>query len=111
MNLQKRIKELELLLKNQKEAADHYKGQRDELRRLLNTPHTKNFINAIRIEAVHQILRWGERHDEEKTDPDWLWLVAYLCTKALKDPEKKLHHIITTAAACMNWHRHITKED
>jgi len=32
------------------------------------------------------------------------WLIGYLAGKALSKPEKQLHHIITTAAACLNWH-------
>ena len=43
-----------------------------------------------------------------KTPEDWFWLIGYLVGKAIRpdDPGKRLHHIITTAAACLNWHRH-----
>lgn len=142
----------------------------------LNTPHTTDFLEAVRIEAAHQRERWGSEHDAGKTDADWFWLVGYLAGKALgasksealpryrhkkrgttyevlsiaedenrrgtnvviyrgeddgkiwtrpseqffdgrfeelppKPPEKKLHHIITTAAACLNWHAHATGAD
>lgn len=41
---------------------------------------------------------------------DWFWLLGYLGGKALHahgagNAEKAEHHIITTAAACANWHR------
>ena len=80
------------------------------LRALISTPKTEDFIEAIKIEAAHQIKRSGVEHDGGKTDADWFWLVGYLAGKAIHKPEKKLHHIITTAAACLNWHRNATGE-
>ncbi|MCQ4438569.1 hypothetical protein NO135_26530, partial [Clostridioides difficile] len=49
-------------------------------------------------------------HDEGKSPADWFWLVGYLAGKALHahaagNAEKTEHHIITTAAACANWHQ------
>lgn len=82
-----------------------------ELRRLhalINNPHTADFVEAVKSEAAHQRERWAAEHDEGKTDADWFWLVGYLAGKALNKPEKRLHHIITTAAACLNWHAHLT---
>lgn len=93
----------------------------DELERLhglLNTPHTADFMQAVALEAAHQRERWGTQHDAGKEDSDWFWLLGYLGGKALnsakayeasdcsdaKAHEKSLHHIITTAAACLNWH-------
>lgn len=84
----------------------------DALRALqdkINTPHIQDFIESVRIEAVHQVERWGTAHDAGKTRPDWITLLAYLIGKAAKahfdrDAPKLLHHIITTAAACLNWH-------
>lgn len=70
----------------------------------INTPEIEDFIKAIRNEALHQRERWGSEHDAGKTDADWFWLIGYLAGKALHKPEKILHHIITTAAACLNWH-------
>jgi hypothetical protein len=75
----------------------------------LNAPELHDFREAVVLEAAHQRERWGSDHDEGKTAEDWLWLVAYLSTKAGQahrygDRDKYLHHIITCAAACANWH-------
>jgi hypothetical protein len=73
----------------------------------INTPEINDFIEAVRNEALHQRERWGSEHDAGKTDADWLWLVGFLAGKAIRPdntPEKQLHHIITTAAALLNWH-------
>jgi hypothetical protein len=72
----------------------------------INTPEIHNFMVAIEREALHQRERWNAEHDAGKTDQDWFWLIGYLAGKALHKPEKRLHHIITTAAACLNWHAH-----
>lgn len=79
-------------------------GRVTELESLINTPHTAEFLEAVKLEAVHQRERWAADHDAGKTDADWFWLVGYLTGKALHKPEKQLHHIITTAAALLNWH-------
>lgn len=106
-------------------------AQVEALRAKLNTPHTADFIEAGRVEAAHQRERWGTEHDAGKADADWFWLVGYLAGKALhalgrfrslhstggdgpavtQVKEKALHHIITTAAACLNWHAHETGTD
>jgi len=86
----------------------------DELSRLdklLNTPHTAEFLKAVHLEAMHQRERWAAEHDAGKTDADWFWLVGYLAGKALHKPEKQVHHIITTAAALLNWHAAVTGAD
>ncbi len=80
------------------------------LRALIGEPETKVFLRAVRREAAHQRKRWGDEHDEKKSPDDWLWTIAYLSTKATQaaryaDREKYLHHIVTTAAVCANWHR------
>lgn len=72
----------------------------------INTPEIKEFLSSVENEAKHQRLRWPSENDSGKTNPDWFWLIGYLAGKALsaKTHEKILHHIITTAAACLNWH-------
>lgn len=75
----------------------------------LNAPELVSFRDAVVLEAAHQRERWGTDHDGGKTVEDWLWLVAYLATKASQanrygDREKYIHHIITCGAACANWH-------
>jgi hypothetical protein len=82
-----------------------------ELEALINTPHTAEFLEAVRLEAAHQRERWSGEHDAGKTDADWFWLIGYLCGKALYKPEKQVHHIITTAAALLNWHAAKTGSD
>lgn len=83
----------------------------DELEALINSPRVNEFLESVRTEAAHQVERWGTDHDEGKADADWFWLIGYLAGKAIRpgqEPEKALHHIITTAAACLNWHAHKT---
>lgn len=87
---------------------DAFQKRVQELERLINSPETKDFIRAIELEAAHQRERWGVNHDGGKADADWFWLIGYLAGKALRPdnaPNKILHHIITTAAVCLNWHR------
>ena len=71
----------------------------------INTPEIMNFLAAVDTEAKHQRIEWEANGDAGKTDPDWFWLLGYLGGKALNPGrlEKQLHHIITTAAACLNW--------
>ena len=78
-----------------------------EAYRRINTPEVSNFLAGVHNEALHQRERWGAEGDAGKTDADWYWLVGYLAGKAIRPdatPEKRLHHIITTAAALLNWH-------
>lgn len=73
----------------------------------INTPEIAEFLKAVENEALHQRERWGSEHDAGKTDADWFWLVGFLAGKAIRPDntsEKQLHHIITTAAALLNWH-------
>jgi len=72
----------------------------------INTPAIDDFFAAVEREAKHQRLRWGTEHDTAKSDADWYWLIGWLAGKAVhaSDASKRLHHIITTAAACFNWH-------
>jgi hypothetical protein len=87
----------------------------DRLNGLINTPHTHDFIESVRLEMPHQRERWGAEHDAGKTPADWFWLVGYLAGKALHalttgNVEKAKHHVITTAAALGNWFLAITGE-
>lgn len=79
------------------------------LRNLINNPRLDEFLEAVRIEAAHQRERWGEAHDEKKTPEDWYWTLGYLSGKALRaEGEKRLHHVITSAALLFNWFRHLS---
>jgi len=83
----------------------------------LNTPEIKDFLAAVENEALHQRDIHSHKGDAGKTDAEWFWLLGYLGGKAVHagtvagsfelpqgDQAKRLHHIITTAAACLNWH-------
>jgi hypothetical protein len=71
----------------------------------INTPEIADFLSAVENEALHQRERWSVARDGGKEAADWFWLVGYLAGKALHDVKgKRLHHIITAAAALLNWH-------
>lgn len=81
----------------------------DALEAKLTTPEIKNFVDGVQTEMAHQRERWAAEHDEQKTDADWFWLIGYLAGKALNNSlawehRKALHHVITVAAVCGNWH-------
>lgn len=84
--------------------------------RLLWSPINERFMEGVMREAGHQVARWGEDHDFGKEPEDWLFLIGYLAGKACKasregNQEKALHHTISTAAVCANWHAHIKGEE
>lgn len=84
-------------------------GELERLRALLNTPELHDFSKGVVLEATHQRERWSTDNDAGKQPADWFWLLGYLGGKALRahidgDTEKALHHTISTAAACANWH-------
>lgn len=94
---------------------DRLQGEIDRLTLLINTPRTDDFFEAVRIEAAHQVERWGVDHDAGKRPEDWITLFVYLLGKAAKahyefDRDKLLHHVITVAAVALNWHRNATGE-
>ena len=103
-------------IRNQPQARIHQLRARvRELEQEINTPEIVDFIKAAQREAAHQRQRWGSEHDAGKTVADWYWLLGYLAGKALfnlmaGNREKGLHHIITTAAACANWHLQETRK-
>jgi hypothetical protein len=87
----------------------------DRLRALINTPHTHDFIEAVRLEMPHQRERWGTEHDAGKDDTDWAFLVGFLLGKAAQarksnNIEKAKHHAITAGAACGNYFLQVTGE-
>lgn len=92
-----------------KRCRDALKAQLNEARAqlsIINTPEIARFLEAVEREAKHQRLRWTAEHDDGKADSDWFWLIGWLAGKAVHatSDEKRLHHIVTTAAACLNWH-------
>lgn len=80
---------------------------------LINTPHTGDWLDAVRLEAAHQVERFGTDHDAGKNPQDWFWLLGFLAGKALAsavtgDDEKAKHHTISSGAALLNWFRQLT---
>jgi hypothetical protein len=81
----------------------------------INTPHTTDWIQGVKLEAFHQVERYGVMHNAGKSPFDWFWLIGYLAQKAAAsevagDINKAKHHTISTGAALLNWHRHLTGE-
>ena len=80
----------------------------EEAEALINTPEIHDFAKAVTLEAAHQRKRWAADGDDGKTNADWFWLIGYLAGKALHNPgddsDKRLHRVITVAAAACNWH-------
>lgn len=54
-----------------------------QLEALINTPQTDDWLEAVKLEAAHQIERWGVDHDKGKKPEDYFWLIGYLSSKAL----------------------------
>jgi len=82
------------------------------LNSLINTPQTEDYFAAVRVEAAHQIERWGAEHDAGKRPEDWITLVVYLLGKAARahfdgDLDKLKHHIVTVGAVALNWLRNV----
>lgn len=91
------------------------KARIKELEGLINAPETDDFLKGVKLEAAHQVQRWGYAHDRSKSAENWYWLVGYLAGKALRaaitgDQEKALHHTISSAAALLNWHAAIKRD-
>lgn len=87
----------------------------NRLSELVNSPEIEDFIRGLKLEAVHQVEKWGDAHDRGKSAENWFWLVGYLAGKCLRSVitgkrEKALHHTISTAAACLNWHSAIKRD-
>lgn len=92
------------------EVIANLRAENARLNAIINTPQADDFLRAVSTEAEHQRQRWSSDHDAGKTAADWFWLIGYLAGKALHahvmgNQDKAEHHIITTAAACANWHR------
>lgn len=107
------VKNEDLKFKCLREQEGEIKTLQSELtkaRELLNTPHTDDWFEGVRLEAGRQIGRWGTEHDAGKAPADWFWLIGYLAQKAMiaqmsGDEEKARHHTISTGAAMLNWFR------
>lgn len=103
-------------LQKQQVALDAALARVAELEGLINSPETDDWLKGAELEAAHQVERWGAEHDTGKSAWDWFWLIGYLAQKAAAaqvagDAHKAQHHTISTAAALLNWHRHLTGAD
>lgn len=80
----------------------------------LNHPNNEDLFLAVSTEATYQLHKFGKPTPQTGQEPlDWLGLIQYLSTKAAKaalafDNKKLLHHIVSTSAVLMHWHRHVT---
>lgn len=86
------------------------------LRRILNTPAYRPFLDAVKAEAAHQASRQHEYADEEKSPEAWYNLLAWLSDKARMahedgDYQKALHHTISSAAMLYHWHAAVTADE
>ena len=82
----------------------------DRLNALLWRPEVRDFIEGVRLEAAHQLERWGPDHDRGKEPEDFFWVLGWLSGKAVHalrsgDIDKARHHLITSAALLANWYR------
>lgn len=82
----------------------------------INTPEVKSFLEGVKLEAAHQVERWGDAHDRSKSADNWFWLVGFLAGKALRSAilgnmELAKHHTISAAATLYNWHCAISRDD
>jgi hypothetical protein len=87
----------------------------DRLSALINNAETDDFLRGVRLEAAHQIEKWGEAQKREKSAEAWYWLIAYLAGKALRaamtgERTKAQHHTISSAAALLHWHISISQD-
>lgn len=90
-------------------------GEVARLQELINSPETEDFDKGVPLECAHQVERWGEAHDRNKSAENWYWLVGYLAGKSLRacivgDRAKALHHTISAGAALRNWHKAIKRD-
>ena len=101
-------------LEGLREENTYLRSEIERMGKLLGTPEMEDFLKAVEREAAYQREHWGKEHDRVKSHADWYWLVGWLGGKAVTDPheeddrrtprERRLHRIITVAAAAFHWH-------
>lgn len=96
--------------------AEAAEAARDRLFRLINNPHTEEFLASVKLEAAYQRQKFGDAHDRNKSAENWFWLVGYLAGKCLRsvivgDSHKALHHTISSGAALANWYEAIKRDE
>lgn len=80
---------------------------------IINTPHTVEFENAMKVEMVHHTQRWG---DERGVPPHHFMLVLQMISGKLamavleKDAVKFEHHLITLTAVSGTFHKYFYTE-
>jgi len=106
--------EEQIIIKELHDALDERNKEIKRLKGLIDSPEIHEFVKGVQIEAAHQRNKWGPTHDADKHAHDWFAVISYLHGKQVRnfwdeDYEKYLHHIITMAALCCNWHSHAVK--
>lgn len=102
-------------LTRQTEKVEELERRVAEYEALIGSPHVDEWFEAVRIEAAHQVDRWGSAQDAGKTPLDWFWLIGFLAQKAVHasqsgDAFKAKHHTISTGAALLNWFRRMNSD-
>ncbi len=95
--------------------SEGYYNQVQDLQRRINSPELFDFFEGVRIEAVHQQVKWGDEHDRNKTPGDWALLLDKIKGKQCQavwdgDGQKLRHHLITMAAICFNYHHRLEEK-
>jgi len=112
----KAVKELTQLGEGLNDLLTNTRIENERLDKLINTPHIKDFAQAVVLEACHQRERFGDSHDSGKQASDWFWLIGRLAGKILNacvtnNKDKALHHCVSTAATLCNWFSAINGDD
>lgn len=110
------ITRLEGQVANQDDEIASLRSRLERAENLLWSPINERFMEGVMREAGHQVARWGVDHDAGKEPEEWLFLGGHLMSKAcmyarLGNAEKAMHHTISAAAVCANWHAHIKGEE
>jgi len=87
---------------------------RDDLLQMLANPRLLNFLEAVRLEAVHQPAVWGDIHSQMQHPAEWPNLITYLLGKVVQadmqsDSTAYLTNIVAIAAACYHWHEYLMR--
>lgn len=97
------------------EENEYLKKENDRLTELLNNPEIEDFIKGVRLEASHQLERWGIDREESAPPHHFILVFNKILGKMAvdifnKDIDKFKHHCIAVAAEMHNIHRQTKKE-
>lgn len=85
---------------------------RDELVEMLGSPRLLDFLESVRLEAVHQPAQWGEISSQMQHPAEWPNLIVHMLGKVItadmqSDPVAYLSNVVAIAAACYHWHQYL----